>query len=190
MSELISGCCINLCKFFLLTRTYLGVEFSFPLCPFGVRWWPHIRVGWRCQNLKVSESQFLTILFQSWKCQNLKESEPESVRIWKCQSWIVSKCSETGTCHNFKVWQCQNLLWPEGVRNLKCQTWMCQNRIVSEFFETGKCQNYINPEGVRIWMCQNRKVSEFSRTGKCQMSELLKSWKCQNLKVSEFLKSC
>ena len=26
---------------FLLTRSYLGVEFGFSLCPFGVRWWPH-----------------------------------------------------------------------------------------------------------------------------------------------------
>ena len=107
-----------------------------------------IKLLFSTRNRKVSESESVRINF----CSN-----PESVRIFMKVSEFqgMKKFSKP---ESVRIWMCQNLLWPEGVRNLKCQTWMCQNRIVSEFFEIGKCQNYVNLEGVRIWMCQNWKV--------------------------------
>ena len=88
-------------------------------CHRAVFYTKHRDMGdWKCQNLKVSESQFLTILFQSWKCQNLKVSEPDSVRIWHFKFLTPSRqkrfwhiqiltLSSSEFFHTLKFWHLQ-----------------------------------------------------------------------------------
>ena len=98
---------------------------------------------WKCQNLKVSESIFVSIQ---------KVSESENVRIRKCQNLKVSESffvsiHKVSESENVRIWKCQNLKVSE-----------------SESVRIGKCQNQFL---FQSWKCLNLKVSESAifRTG-------------------------